>query len=47
MMMNIQYIMEKLDIDYDFYHCYPRDGGSRGHLNNIKHLFNKIPWDYK
>jgi len=43
----IQYIMEKLDIDYDFYYCYPRDGGKGGHIKNIIKLFNKIRWEYK
>lgn len=42
----IQYIMEKLELNYDFYHCYPRDGGHGHHINIIKNLFT-IPWDYK
>ena len=42
----IQYIMEKLELNYDFYHCYPRDGGHGQHTNIIKNLFT-IPWDYK
>jgi len=42
----IQYIMDILTLDYDFYHCYLRDGGRSGHLNIIKNIFTK-PWEYK
>ena len=43
---SIQYIMEKLELNYDFFDCYPRDGGKGNHLNNIIKIFN-IPWEYK
>jgi len=41
----IQYIMEKLDIKYELFYCYIRNGKSN-HLNVIKNLFTN-PWDYK
>jgi hypothetical protein len=43
---SIQYILEKLELNYDFFDCYPRDGGKGSHLNNIINIFN-IPWEYK
>lgn len=41
----IQYIMEKLDLNYNLFYCYTRTG-RKDHLQIIKNLFT-IPWSYQ
>ena len=41
----IQYIMEKLDLNYNLFYCYTRTG-RKDHLEIIKNLFT-IPWNYQ